>query len=194
MKITYELEKDDLIKNSKYTLKHNAILKRIWIGYIVFIFVVNYWPLIYLFIPEYWQRFDLVYLLKWLIYPTVSFAFYIVVTPLLTKLINSINIRHQANKHRYGDGVLGQHTIILEEDSFVEITDVNESRHKWKSIFRLEDTKDYIFLFISPQNYLSIPKKYFASEADAENFLDEAKRLHENSRTNFSHSYLASNV
>ena len=81
--------------------------------------------------------------------------------------------------------------IKFDNDYLAEITDVNENRHSWKGVDRIEENQDYIFIFTSPSNAHIIPKRFFNSLKNAANFTDEAKRLQESAKLNFSPSYLA---
>ncbi len=57
------------------------------------------------------------------------------------------------------DGMVGDHQLIIEERFLTELTSVNETRHAFAGIVRIEETDDYAFIYISSLQAHAIPKK-----------------------------------
>jgi hypothetical protein len=74
-----------------------------------------------------------------------------------------------------GRGQLGAHKISLDEAGLVEITAVNESRHSWSGVDRVEQDQEYIFIYTAPHAALIIPKRAFNNLQEAESFYQLAK-------------------
>ena len=79
-------------------------------------------------------------------------------------------IRKLVAEERPGRGQLGRHTLILGEDGLVERTTVGESRTAWAGVDRVEQDRDYVFIYTSPAAAHLIPKRAFRSVEDAERF------------------------
>ena len=68
-------------------------------------------------------------------------------------------------------GQLGRHKVLLDENGVVESTTVGESRTSWAGIDRLEQNREYIFIYTQPQAAHIIPKRAFDSPHEAQAFL-----------------------
>ena len=77
-------------------------------------------------------------------------------------------------------GVLGKHTYELQENGFVESTDVNETFTNWKGIYRLIKTNNYVYIKTAPSLAHVIPKRCFSNEKEFEEFYSRLKTGHEN--------------
>jgi len=69
-----------------------------------------------------------------------------------------------------GRGQLGTHKIVLNEAGLVESTAVNQSRHSWAGVDRVEQDRDYIFIYTQAHAAHIIPKRAFNSVHEAESF------------------------
>ena len=72
-------------------------------------------------------------------------------------------------------GLLGAHKISLNEAGLVEITAVNESRHSWVGVDRVEHDQKYIYIYTAPHAALIIPKRAFRTSQEAESFYQLAR-------------------
>ena len=73
------------------------------------------------------------------------------------------------------NGVLGHHKIVLNDKGLIETMSVNETFHSWKSVERIEQSDEYIFIYIGPSMAHFIPKRFFADRGDAERFFAVAQ-------------------
>jgi len=69
-----------------------------------------------------------------------------------------------------GKGQLGRHKLGLGEAGLVESTAVGESRTSWEGVDRVEQNREYIFIYTAPAAAHVIPKRAFSSPGEAETF------------------------
>jgi len=86
-----------------------------------------------------------------------------------------------------GRGQLGAHKISLNEAGLVERTAVNESRHSWTGVDRVEHDQKYIYIYTAPHAALIIPKRAFSTLQEAESF-NQLARLSKQSAAIASHN------
>jgi len=193
MQITYELEAKDIKAFQNYALKKNQAIKKVNLFNLSFIAVLSYWQLLYLiFWTDFLSNPNWLQLTIYFGIGTTTFVFVLGFSKGISYLMKRYAINSITRQHKYGDGVLGEHLIRLKDDFLIETTDVNETQHSWKGVERIEENNDYVFIYTSATNAHIIPKRYFKSEADALEFLEETKRLKDSAKTKFSPSYLAS--
>lgn len=194
MQITYELEEKDIIAFFDYSMKKNSTFKNVNIFNYLFIFAVSYWQLLYaVLFNDFLYNFNWTQFIFYIVVGTITFGFALTLSKTIAYFIGQYIKNSTAKKHTRGDGVLGEHTIEIKENFLIETTDVNQTQHSWKGVDRIEENENYIFIYISPVNAHIIPKKCFFDPTNAVLFFEEAKRLKESAKTNFSPSYLASN-
>jgi len=76
-------------------------------------------------------------------------------------------------------GVIGAHTMTLEEQQLIDTSEVNENRYRWKGIERIERTPEYLLFWLNSSMAHSVPLRAFASPHEAEAFEAAARRLRE---------------
>jgi len=74
--------------------------------------------------------------------------------------------------------LLCKHTITLADDGLIEVTALNEGKNRWRGIYRIIDSADYIYVFTSHQSAHVIPKRAFTNGESARQFFEHATRLH----------------
>ena len=194
MTITFDLERKDYLAFQVYAISHNRTVRMIYLGSFLLQFFNAYYPVFRMLTSGYATGLSNGEFLSYVLIPTTLdfFLTFAIVTGFIL-LINIVSMVFLSLKFKHGDGHLGRHMIELNETGLKEVTDVNESIHNWKSVQRFVDWKSYLLIYISPTNAHIIPKRAFASEADARTFLAEAKRLKENAGEFYSPSFLAVN-
>lgn len=87
-------------------------------------------------------------------------------------------IRQLLADERPDRGQLGRHRLMLDEDGLTENTAVGESRTRWAGVDRVEQSRDYIYIYTSPAAAHVVPKRAFANPEAADAFyrLSEARR------------------
>jgi hypothetical protein len=88
----------------------------------------------------------------------------------LTTIVTSIAII--LRKHL---GVIGEHSLAIEEDGLSEVTDHNVSRSKWSSYHKTRVSGSFAFLYISESHFHLIPLCRPLAEGNAREFLKELK-------------------
>lgn len=198
MKITYELQKHDLWNFYWFSTFKNTSLRKLWslltIIHFLFSFYPFFQPIKMLVSGEFWADVAIgSYLAPLFWFCAMDFAIKIVGTITITITITAIFHKISVNSHKNNEGTLGQHTLVFNENDLIEITDVNETKHSWKSIQKIIETKSLFLIYVSPTNAHIIPKRSFSSENEAKLFIEEVKRLKENSKSHYTSSYLTSN-
>jgi hypothetical protein len=79
-------------------------------------------------------------------------------------------------------GVLGKHTLSIDPEGITEKTDVNDSRHSWQSVDRVDQDNRLIYLFMGTA-FFAIPKNAFMSDFDTDEFFVTAKEYHEKAKS-----------
>jgi hypothetical protein len=87
-------------------------------------------------------------------------------------------IRQLLKDERPDRGQLGRHRLTLGEEGLSESTAVGESRTTWAGVDRVEQNRDYIYIYTSPAAAHVVPKRAFGSveQADAFYRLSEERR------------------
>ena len=67
---------------------------------------------------------------------------------------------------------------LLSDDGVVEKTAFNESKNLWPGIFKVTETADYIFIFITLHAAHIIPKRAFPDSESAARFVQAAAAWH----------------
>ena len=147
MKINYEFTMDDWMAFHKHHLLHSRQYKRMKYFFVLLIPIIS---IVFAFInyinsnPINITSFILP--LLWLI--------------LMPKISDYIQMR--SFKWLMGEGAnkayLGQHFIEFEEDYFVVTAPGFETKVKWPTLSKVEENKDYIFIYLSSISAYVIPK------------------------------------
>jgi hypothetical protein len=193
MQINFEIEKKDILASHLYTIFHNKSLRLLYLVCALLPTYFAFSPLFnWLVLEGAYRIYDAGVILNVTLQATLNFVINILINLGIFVAFNSLYLFLLMFKYKNNDGTLGHHLIELRENHLLEATDVNETLHSWKSIQKIIEWRNYILIFVSPTNAHIIPKRYFGSGDEEKSFLDEANRLKEFSRTNFSPSYLAS--
>ena len=76
-------------------------------------------------------------------------------------------------------GFLCEHIVSISPEWLAERTSVNDSKMAWMTIQTIEEDPAYFFLFLSKRVAFIIPKRAFSSLAEADSFLNNARRYWE---------------
>ena len=79
-------------------------------------------------------------------------------------------IHELVKEEKPNQGQLGVHKITLNESGVVERTVVGESHTTWAGVHRIEQDRDYIFIYTQAHAAHVIPKRGFSSAQQAEAF------------------------
>lgn len=71
--------------------------------------------------------------------------------------------------------ILTEHTLQVTETGLVEKTKFNESTFAWTGIPKVAQNRSYIFVYVQQNMAHIIPKRAFATPAEAEHFFQSAR-------------------
>lgn len=77
------------------------------------------------------------------------------------------------------NGILCEHTLTIDPEGLTEVTPVNEGRHYWKGVHRVDSTPEHILIYIQPAMAHIIPRRAFASPEQADLFFRAAAGYHQ---------------
>jgi hypothetical protein len=166
MEVNYELTPDDLYAFQLRGLQKSPIARRsrrnMYIGILVALVILTIVPAIGSdgFVIS---RVSIGFLV-------IPFVIVVSLTWLIEKRMTRKAILQIVKQEKSEKGQLGRHTVKLEETAVVESTAVGEQRISWAGIDRVEHDPDCIYIYTTPMSALVIPKRAFASAADAEEF------------------------
>jgi uncharacterized membrane protein len=89
------------------------------------------------------------------------------------------------------NGVFCEHKIILNENEFIEITDVNTSRHSWVGVGEITENEKFVVIPLNLSSSFTIPKRYFQNEESAKMFVDTANEYRKNADLKFNPSHFS---
>ena len=72
---------------------------------------------------------------------------------------------------RKDQGVLGEHTLEITDDGLIELTEVNRSLYNWRTTFRILETRNYAYVYISATHAHIVPKNPLPIDGSVDDFL-----------------------
>lgn len=72
-------------------------------------------------------------------------------------------------------GMLGLHRLSISPAGLREVTDVNDSHQAWPSVRAIVKLRHHIAILMKNHSIHVIPRRAFASDADYETFLEQAR-------------------
>jgi hypothetical protein len=72
------------------------------------------------------------------------------------------------------NGILCEHKIVLDENEFIEITDVNTSSHSWLSVGEIKELESFVMINVNFCGTHFIPKRFFNDERHIQEFVETA--------------------
>ena len=179
LEVTYELTADDLWRFNQYYLRHKTPYKAILITNPSLITKIGFALLCFGILVEIGD--SVIAVLQhhspdWAM--LVCFAVLAIVIPTLLPPSKK-RIAKAASKQ---PGFLCEHVTTISPEWFAERTFVNETKIAWTTILSLEDDQSYFF-FLSKNIGFIIPKRAFSSPAEADAFLNMARRYWDAAKT-----------
>ena len=105
----------------------------------------------------------------------LPFPIFVVSVFIVERWLTRRVISEELKKEKPGQGQLGAHKISLNEAGLVESTAVNESRHSWAGVDRVEHDEKYIYIYTAPHAAHIIPKRAFNNLQEADSFYQLAR-------------------
>jgi hypothetical protein len=167
-KVEYDLTKEDYIAFNMHYLDHSPIIKRS-------LFIQRYVvALVFLAFPFIFSNMSGVPLLLPLIVYGAIFIAWIVYYPRYFKATTKKRILRMIDEGS-NDNLFGPRSMILSESGVEEISDHGESRSSWRSIEKIDETVDYIYIYISSINAYLVPIRAFEGRTQKDEFLQRLK-------------------
>ncbi len=189
MEINFELQQDDLIKFSREYAKTQSVHKFLSTSFSVIALIFLFADFIYLIISGYgnFKSIDEVFL-SFFIRVAISLgiiaAVYLFAVIMQKRATDQIDTIHN-------NGILCEHKIVIDENEFIEITDVNTSRHSWLSIGEVRELDDFVFINVNFVGTHFIPKRYFNDQDHIKEFVETAQHFQLSAKEKFNTSHLA---
>jgi hypothetical protein len=101
------------------------------------------------------------------LYAALSGLLYAVLYPLIGPLIfdrfAGMCVRQMGTR-----GAIGRTTLVLTDESFVEITETTRTEVRWEDIHGVDEAGDYTFIFVTGLLAVIVPRKGFCDAAEYE--------------------------
>ncbi|HSY17340.1 MAG TPA: YcxB family protein [Candidatus Acidoferrales bacterium] len=161
LSITYTVTRSDMLCWHFYVLCRNRIL-------IVLVTAVS------LFVA--WRDLQMPEMAKFSLAPKILYALFI--TALMFGFVGCATMATMWLSTRFKKlkGVLGEHTLEIRDDGLAERTAVNESLIRWAGIHKLVHTRRHLIIYVTETNAYLVPRKYFASPQDENQFRAEIEK------------------
>jgi hypothetical protein len=98
----------------------------------------------------------------------------VVVYPFAYRQNLTRNLRELAIEHGLR-GLIGPTTLVLTDESLIEITESIRSEAKWKDMDRVDEVGDYTFIMVTSSTAAIVPRHGFEQESDYIKVRDFAK-------------------
>ncbi|MHC4221134.1 MAG: YcxB family protein [Planctomycetota bacterium] len=157
MEIEVEITRKDFQEFNRYALKKNKGLKIFYLLLLMFL-SLN------LLLPGVKKSLDISYIVAVII--SVFIIYFVLL--FIFKQITALIARYTPSKRGC---ILGLHKFRISKEGLWESTEHTESLCKWKGIKSIDTTEKYIFVFVDSNMGHVIPKRYFKSELESENFI-----------------------
>lgn len=87
-------------------------------------------------------------------------------------LLRQLAVWRIKNSPDTNGALLGTKQYQLTDEGIKEITEISESLTKWKGIQKIEETSEYIFVFIDRIAAYVFPKRAFGSKEELDQFIE----------------------
>lgn len=120
-------------------------------------------PMIYLVLPFVLSQMTSIPFMFWAVAMFITGMLWLVLfTPMFKK---SIRRRIQRLlKEGPSSTFIGEHILSLEAEGFKDVTQYGETKMSYATVYRLVETNETLYIFVSPILALVLPKKYFGRE------------------------------
>lgn len=167
-KVEYNLTKEDYIAFNMHHMDHSPTVKRsLFIQRYVVALVFLAFPFIFSSI----SRAPL--LLSFIVYGAIFIAWilyyprYFMATT-KKRILRMIDEGSNAN-------LFGPRSMTLNESGVEEISEHGESKSSWRSIEKIDETADYIYIYISSINAYLVPIRAFEGRTQKDEFVERLK-------------------
>jgi len=165
MQVEYQLTLEDLVAfNWHYSSTSATARRRYWSNLawaiLAALVVVVLWP-------GWGGRARVLYLVPF------SLVFLLIYPACYRRLV-TLNSRKLYSEGQ-NKGVIGNHIIVIDAEGIREISAVGESRTSWEGVERIDQSDEYVFLYIGSVMAHVIPKRAFVGDHEATRFYEQAQ-------------------
>ncbi len=161
MEIEVEITRDDFKKINEYFLKKKTIYKKlVFAGLLIVIglvILVNIGEVVR-YATRIWG----------VLAQVVAAAAIYSVFVLTVNILNAFLLKRLPGEKGW---ILGKHKFRLSEEGLFESTEYNENLTRWGGIQSVEETRDYVYIFVDRCMAHVIPKRCFDSEVAVNNLV-----------------------
>ncbi len=189
MEINFELEQNDLIKFYQQCAESQSSHKPLVYMFVTVFYTFVFADLIYLLVSGLgnFKDFSEIFLsivIRFGVGLCLMLGFYLIAVLMQKRATNKI-------ESVQNNGILCEHKIIFDENEFVEITDVNTTRHSWLSIGDIKELDNFVLVNVNFVGTHFIPKRYFKNEQHIKELVETAKHYQTAAKEKFNTSHLA---
>lgn len=164
MKLEYNLIKDDYIAFNMHHIETSPTIRKT-------LLIQQYGvALVFLVIPYFFSRISgTPMLLSYIVYGAVFLA-WILYYP---KYFMAVTKRRTLKMIDEGDNssIYGMQSITLTDKGIEQESNTGESRTAWHAIERIDETREYIYIYIGTMNAYLVPNRAFDDDAQRAEFL-----------------------
>lgn len=164
MKVEYNLIEDDYIAFNMHHIDTSPTIRRT-------LLMQQYGvALVFLIIPYFFSRItEIPMLLSYIVYGAIFLA-WILYYP---KYFISVTKRRIIKMINEGDNssIYGMQSITLTDTGIEQESHTGESRTAWHAIERIDETEEYIYIYIGTMNAYLVPNRAFEDDAQRAEFL-----------------------
>ena len=166
--VEYDLIKEDYIAFNMHHIDNSPTIKRS-------LFIQRYVvALVFLVFPFIFSNMTGVPILLPLIIYGAIFIAWILYYPRYFVATTKKRILKMINEGR-SDNLFGPRSITLSEAGVQEVSDHGESRSSWRSIEKVDETAEHIYIYISSINAYLVPIRAFEGRTQKDEFMERLK-------------------
>ena len=169
MQLDFELTEEDYINYNLYHVKKSPSIKR------SILFQRIFGPIVFMIAPFIAVKVSEPPLLFWLFMFGITSIIWITFYP---KYANW-EIKTRAKKmlqEGNNENMFDKRSLILTEEGIKETSSIANSKINWDKIISLDETDDYIYIYISSISAYIIPKRVFKDKTEQKLFIGELSK------------------
>lgn len=90
---------------------------------------------------------------------------------ILADLYVVFSVKLKVQRHvKTNKGLIGEHTIEVNEQGFTETTSINQTNYPWSKVAHLREDPQYFYVFVNDTQGIGVPKRGFANTAQQTEF------------------------
>ena len=71
------------------------------------------------------------------------------------------------------ENLFNQRTLVLTDEGITETSSIGESHIRWDKINHLEETEDYLYIYVSSVSAHIVPKRVFKNSNEQKEFINK---------------------